>query len=152
MERTGVRERVESAALLWTLVLAVFVLSVLPLARLAVEAIAPGGVFSTDALRRVLASPTTWTATQHSLATALGGTLVATLLGTFVALVVSLTDIRARNAYVFCFVLPLMLAPQVVALAWLPPGTKIQLMPSNIAQIVDSNSANLKRFAEIFGN
>jgi hypothetical protein len=25
-------------------------------------------------------------------------------------------------------------------------------MPSNIAQIVDSNSANLKRFAEIFGN
>ena len=31
----------------------------------------------------------------------------------------SLTDIRARNAFVFCFVLPLMLAPQVVALAWL---------------------------------
>ena len=30
-----------------------------------------------------------------------------------VALVVSLTDIRARNAFVFCFVLPLMLAPQV---------------------------------------
>jgi iron(III) transport system substrate-binding protein len=36
--------------------------------------------------------------------------------------------------------------------SWLPAGTKIKLMPSNIAQIVDSNSANLKRFAEIFGN
>ena len=31
----------------------------------------------------------------------------------------SLTDIRGRNAFVFCFVLPLMIAPQVVALAWL---------------------------------
>lgn len=36
--------------------------------------------------------------------------------------------------------------------AWLPPGTKIKLMPTNIAQVVDSNSANLRRFAEIFGN
>jgi iron(III) transport system substrate-binding protein len=36
--------------------------------------------------------------------------------------------------------------------SWLPAGTTIRLMPSNIAQIVDANSANLKRFAEIFGN
>ena len=42
--------------------------------------------------------------------------------------------------------------PNAGSPAWLPPGTKIQLMPSNIAQIVDSNAANLKRFAEIFGN
>ena len=130
-DATGVRERVESAGLLWALVLAVAILSVLPLARLAWEAVAPGGVLSTEALRRVLASSTTWTATQHSLATAIGGTLLATLLGTTVALVVSLTDIRARNAYVFCFVLPLMLAPQVVALAWLqmfgPSSTLLKL-------------------------
>jgi iron(III) transport system permease protein len=110
----------------------VAVLSVLPLARLALEAIAPGGVFSTDALFRVLASPTTWTATQHSLVTAIGGTVVATLLGTLVALLVALTDVRARNAYVFCFVLPLMLAPQVVALAWLqlfgPSSTLLRIV------------------------
>lgn len=42
--------------------------------------------------------------------------------------------------------------PAAGAPAWLPPGTKIRLMPSNIAQIVDANSANLKRFSEIFGN
>ena len=41
------------------------------------------------------------------------------LIGGVVALVVSLTDIRGRNAFVFCYVMPLMLAPQVVALAWL---------------------------------
>ncbi len=126
------RERFESAGLLWVLVIAVAILSVLPLARLLFEAVAPGGQFSTEALRRVLSSSTTWTATQHSLATALGGTLVATLLGTLVALVVSLTDIRARNAYVFCFVIPLMLAPQVVALAWLqmfgPSSTLLRMV------------------------
>ncbi len=36
--------------------------------------------------------------------------------------------------------------------AWLPPGTKINVMPSDIAAIVQSNPANLKRFAELFGN
>lgn len=118
-QAAGLRERFESGALLWTLIAAVTVLSVLPLARIAYEAIAPNGILSSETLVRVLTSPSTWVAAQHSLLTSLGGTVVATLLGTIVALVVAFTDIRARNAYVFCFVLPLMLAPQVVALAWL---------------------------------
>jgi len=74
---------------------------------------------STRALTDVLSSATTWSATRHSLATALGGTVLALVVGGMVALVVSLTDIRARNAFVFCFVLPMMIAPQVVALSWL---------------------------------
>jgi len=113
------RGRIEDYALLWWLVIVVAVLSVLPIARLLLEGIAPGGALSTEALRRVLSSPTTWTATGHSLVTALGGTLLAVLIGGTVALVVTLTDIRHRNVYVFCFVMPLLLAPQVVALAWL---------------------------------
>ena len=36
--------------------------------------------------------------------------------------------------------------------SWLPPGTKIRIMNTDIPQVVQSNSANLKRFAEIFGN
>ncbi len=36
--------------------------------------------------------------------------------------------------------------------SWLPPGTKIKLMPTDIAMVVQTNSANLKRFAELFGN
>ena len=113
------RGRIEDYALLWWLVIVVAVLSVLPIARLLLEGIAPGGALSTEALRRVLSSPTTWTATGHSLVTALGGTLLAVLIGGTVALVVTLTDIRHRNVYVFCFVMPLLLAAQVVALAWL---------------------------------
>ncbi|HEX8009537.1 MAG TPA: iron ABC transporter permease [Casimicrobiaceae bacterium] len=118
-EAARLRGRPEDYALLWGLTLVVAVLSVLPLARLALEGIAPGGTPSTAALSRVLSSPTTWTATAHSLLTALGGTALAVMLGAIVAVAVALTDIRARNALVFCFVVPLLLAPQVVALAWL---------------------------------
>ena len=118
-EAAGVRGRAEDYALLWSLVLVVAVLSVLPLARLLLEGIAPGGALSAQALTRVLSSPATWIATRHSLVTALGGTLLAVLIGGTVGLVVALTDIRGRNAYVFCFVMPLLLAAQVVALAWL---------------------------------
>jgi iron(III) transport system permease protein len=115
----SLRGRFEDYALLGWLVAVIAVLSVLPLARLVAEGIAPGGIVSTDALRRVLSSATTWTATGHSLVTAIGGTIVAVAIGGVVALVVSLTDIRGRNAFVFCFVMPLLIAPQVVALAWL---------------------------------
>jgi len=118
-ERAGARERGEQVALLWVLSAVVFVLSALPLARLLFEGIAPRGSLSPDTLARVLSDPTTWTATAHSLVTALGGTALAVLVGTVAALAVSLTDVRCRSAFVFCFVAPLLLAPQVVALAWL---------------------------------
>jgi len=35
---------------------------------------------------------------------------------------------------------------------WLPAGTRINLMPTDIGAVVQSNAANLKRFAELFGN
>ncbi len=131
-EAAGWRERVEDTALLWGLVGVVVILSVLPLARLLFEGIAPDGHVSTAALARVLGSSTTWVATRHSLVTAFGGTLVAVVIGSVVALVVALTDIRGRNAFVFCFVLPLMIAPQVVALAWLqlfgPSSTVLKMI------------------------
>jgi iron(III) transport system substrate-binding protein len=34
---------------------------------------------------------------------------------------------------------------------WLPAGTKLNLMPTDIPKVVQSNSANLKRFSELFG-
>ena len=36
--------------------------------------------------------------------------------------------------------------------AWYPAGTRINLMPTDIGSVVQSNSANLKRFAELFGS
>jgi iron(III) transport system permease protein len=111
--------RRQDHVLLVALCAIVALLSLLPLARLVLEAFAPGGVPSLAALKATLSGSITWTATLNSLETAIGGTLIAVLLGSVVALVVALTDIRARNAFVLCFVLPLMIAPQVTALAWL---------------------------------
>jgi iron(III) transport system substrate-binding protein len=36
--------------------------------------------------------------------------------------------------------------------SWLPAGTRINIMPTDIGSVVQANSANLKRFAELFGN
>ncbi len=35
--------------------------------------------------------------------------------------------------------------------SWYPAGVKINLMPTDISKVVQSNSANLQRFAELFG-
>jgi len=35
---------------------------------------------------------------------------------------------------------------------WYPAGTSIKLMPTDIGSVVSTNSANLKRFADLFGN
>lgn len=36
--------------------------------------------------------------------------------------------------------------------AWYPAGASIRLMPTDIGSIVEANGANLKRFADLFGN
>ena len=95
------------------------VLSLFPIARLLWEGFFPDGRASIAAITTVLSAPNTWIAFRNSLEVSAGGTLIAVLLGTLVAVIVSVTDMRARNAFVFCFVLPLMIAPQVTALAWL---------------------------------
>ena len=102
-----------------SLCIVVGILSLLPLARLLWEAILPGGQFSTLAAREIFDSSTTWVALRNSLEVAIGGTLLATVLGISVALAVAMSDLRARSLFVLCFVLPVMIAPQVMALSWL---------------------------------
>lgn len=118
MSTTAPYQPVERA-LLVGLCVGVSVLSLVPLGRLLWEGIAPGGSLSSAAISEVWGSPGTWRALRHSLETSIGATLLAVLFGGTVALLLTLTDIRARNAFTFVFVLPLIIAPQVVALAWL---------------------------------
>lgn len=97
----------------------VALLSVLPMGRLLLEAVLPGGTPSAAPLIEVMSSPATWRATRHSLEVGIAGTLVATAIGAAAALLFTLTDIRAKGALIFCFVLPLMIPPQIAALSWL---------------------------------
>ncbi|KQV82104.1 iron ABC transporter permease [Rhizobium sp. Root1220] len=101
---------------LFPLVVAVvLILSVLPLARLAVTgiaALANGGVWA------VLGDPALWSATYYTLVTAILGTLISLVIGCAFAFLLTLTDIRGKGALSFLFVLPMMIPPQVTALAW----------------------------------
>lgn len=107
------------AVLLPAILTLLVVLSLLPMGRLLLEVVAPGGQLSSATIAAGLASPATWTAFRNTVIVGVGGTVLSVLLGTSVALLVSLYDVRWRSVFVLCFVAPLMIAPQVTALAWL---------------------------------
>jgi iron(III) transport system permease protein len=96
-------------------VAAVLFLSVLPLARLAMVGIA---AFANGGVTTVLADPALWSATYYTIVTAVLGTLVSLAIGCLFAFLLTLTDIRGRGPLSFFFVLPMMIPPQVTALAW----------------------------------
>ena len=111
--------RGQEMALTAAVAVAVLVLSILPMLRLIREIIFPGGTLSMVAIDAGLSNPATWVATGHTIFVGVCGTLLAVVLGTLVALVVTLTDMSGRSPFILFYVMPLMIAPQVTALAWL---------------------------------
>ncbi|MBP2445047.1 ABC transporter permease [Rhizobium leguminosarum] len=96
-------------------VIVVLILSVLPLARLAmvgITAFANGGVID------VLAESSLWSATYYTFVTAILGTIISLVIGCLFAFLLTLTDISDKGLLSFFFVLPMMIPPQVTALAW----------------------------------
>ncbi|MCV9960918.1 iron ABC transporter permease [Pararhizobium sp. BT-229] len=101
--------------LLPVIVLVVCLLSGLPLARL----LYAGLRFTLDGgSTGLFAEPATWAAIRNTLTTSVGGMVISVLLGAAFAFVVTLTDFRAKGLFSFAFVLPMMIPPQVTALAW----------------------------------
>ncbi|WP_372799949.1 ABC transporter permease [Paracoccus seriniphilus] len=103
-----------------------------PVIRLLLEGIGFGDGITTDHLATVLGRPSTGTALMHSLVTAGGGTLLSILIGAAFAFLVALTDIRGKGALVFCLMIPMMIPPQITALAWMqmagPSSTLLKLL------------------------
>jgi iron(III) transport system permease protein len=102
-----------------TLLAVVALLAVVPIGRLAQEALVPGGSFDPAALARVVENPAVLRAARNTLMVSFGGVALAVVLGGAFALLVTLTDLRGKKPLVFCFMLPLLIAPQVTALAWI---------------------------------
>ena len=101
------------------LIVFVGAVSVVPLARLVLEGMAPGGKLDLRVLASVLGAPRTWLAAERTLATAITSTAIATVIGTAFALLVGATDLRGKAALGFVFLLPLMIPSQVTAIAWI---------------------------------
>ena len=118
---------------LWLLALAIGLLSIAPLARLIWAAIAPAGVPDSERLLQLLATPRVLRATGNTLIIALASTGLALLLGTLAAWLVALSDMRAKAAWVFAFILPLMIPPQVTALAWVQAMSPSSLLVQGLA-------------------
>lgn len=95
------------------------ILSVLPTVRLLLEALQHWDRGLNAPIFNVLSSTKTWIALKNSLYTASVSTLFAVVLGGGFSFVLTLTNIRLRSIWVFCFMLPMMIPPQVTALSWL---------------------------------
>ncbi|MGO7212494.1 ABC transporter permease [Rhizobium ruizarguesonis] len=97
------------------IVIVVLILSVLPLARLAMVGMA---AFANGGVMTVLGEASLWSATYYTVFTAILGTIISLIIGCLFAFLLTLTDIRRKGALSFFFVLPMMIPPQVTALAW----------------------------------
>jgi len=98
----------------------VAILGLWPLARLFVESLSP------DAKGNVLGlllnqwqSAATWRALIGTLESSLLATLLSIALGTTVAFVLTLSDLRAKAALTFVAMLPALVPSQITALAWI---------------------------------
>ena len=108
------------------------VLAVVPPARLLSMAFVELAAGREGAFWSVASAASTWQATFHSLLTAGTAMLISLLLGSVLAVLVTLTDIRAKGLWVFMIMLPMMIPPQVTALSWLqlsgPGSALLQLL------------------------
>ena len=105
--------------LLPLILLPVALIALGPVLRLLLEGVGLGDGLTSEHLTTVLTREGTRTALLHSLVTAGGGTLISILIGASFAFLVALTDIRGKGALVFCLMVPMMIPPQITALAWM---------------------------------
>ncbi|WP_130100407.1 ABC transporter permease [Siccibacter turicensis] len=128
--------------LLWLLLGLVALLSLLPSLRLLVSALLDWQQGSDSSLGRVLSNPTTWTALYNSLYTSGLGTLLSLLLGGLFAFCLALTNVRLKQMWVFLFMLPMMIPPQVTALSWLQLFGPSSILLTSLGVAPSFGSAN----------
>ncbi|ANF56545.1 ABC transporter permease [Halotalea alkalilenta] len=117
--RTHALGQVLGIAPLWLPLALAVLLGSVPVLRLGWEALSGVG-FSADAPLVALARASiTWRALGNSLYVSLLGTMLAMALGALFAVALTITDLSRKGLWAFAFMLPMMIPPQVTALAWL---------------------------------
>lgn len=105
----------------WTLAALLLIAAVLflfPLAQLAKVGLAPDGALTLGPVTEALSGRSVPRALWNSLESSALSAAIALCLGTSLALVVGLTDLRAKGAAVFLILIPMMIPPHVTAIAW----------------------------------
>ena len=114
------------------LFLLIFLVNILPSLRLLAEALSDIVAGDKSSFWKVLQSSATWQATWHSVYTSFLATLLSLTLGAGLAFFIALTNVRGKSFWVFMFMLPMMIPPQVTALSWLqlmgPGSALLQLL------------------------
>lgn len=90
-----------------------------PLLMLFRVGVAPEGSAALGPLLDVFASRSVMGALWRSVESGLLSALVATLVGTALALAIGLTNVRCKGPLVFLILLPMMIPPHVTAIAWI---------------------------------
>ena len=94
--------------------------SVLPMARLALEGISPSLPGAPDDLALVVFSDARiWRAAWRTLVVSLAATAFSAVVGAAAALALGLSALPGRRALAFLFVLPMLVPPQIAALSWI---------------------------------
>lgn len=101
------------------LLLAATLICGLPLLLLFKTGLTQEGGLALGPLLEALESRSVRRALWHSIESSFWSALAATCLGTLLALLVGLTDIRAKGLLVFLILLPMMIPPHVTAIAWI---------------------------------
>lgn len=104
--------------LLSLLMVPVILITLAPVVRLFIEGITVDDQLDSGLFTEVLLRGRTQSALWHSLFTAGVGTVISVLIGGAFAFLVALTDVRAKAALVFSLMIPMMIPPQITALAW----------------------------------
>ena len=114
--------------LLLGLVAVLTLLCGLPLLLIARTALVADGAVTLAPLVEALQTGSVQRALWNSVSTGLASATLATGLGTVLALVIGLANVRAKGALVFLLLLPMMIPPHVTAIAWiqmLGPGSPV---------------------------
>lgn len=117
--RSACRQGKLPHSLIFALLLVIAVLSVLPTLRLLIQALMDISAGESSSFIKVFKQSSTWRAFWNSLVTSFLAMWLSLFLGVTVSFLITLTDIRGKALWVFLFMLPMMLPPQVMALSWL---------------------------------
>ncbi len=105
--------------LLWSLILFILFLSIFPSLQLLLSAFLDISSGKNSSFIHVISRKSTWLAIYHSLYTSFLGMIISLILGSIFAFSLALLNIRKKGLWIFLFMLPMMIPPQVTALSWL---------------------------------